>query len=91
VRPGDYIVISGAEAKVLMSDGFRQVAPADLTSKIVLEPDEPAGAYYRLALPKVGERVIEALIAFAAHHADAREAMAAEHLAGAIARRIAAT
>jgi hypothetical protein len=91
MRPGDSIVVSRAEADLLTGDTFQGIAPKDLVGKIVLTPTEPGSAdYYRLALPRVGRRVVTALTEFAGSEVDPKDAIMAEGLAVAIAQRIAA-
>jgi hypothetical protein len=90
VRPGDSIVVGRAEAELLRSDAFNEVASPDLASKVLLSPTRAGEAdYYRLALPKIGARIIEALTDFAARDDVApKEAIVAEGLAIAIAQRV---
>jgi hypothetical protein len=71
----------------LTSDAFEKIASADLASKIDLTPNSKAG-YYRLRLPKVGKRVVDALVVFAGCDIDPKEAVAAEQLAAAIEQRL---
>lgn len=87
MRLGDWIVISSNEAALLTSDAFKRIAPADLMSKIQLTPNTKPG-YFRLALPGIGRRVIDALVAFAQGGIGTEEAVAAEHLAVAIEQRL---
>jgi hypothetical protein len=91
MRPGDSIVVGRAEAELLTSDAFNEVASPDLASKVLLSPTTRAGEadYYRLALPKIGARIIEVLTDYAAREdVEAREAIVAEGLATAIAQRV---
>jgi hypothetical protein len=87
MRPGDWIVITGTEADLLTSDTFKEIASAELASKIDLTPNTKPG-YYRLALPGVARPVVRALAAIAAGRVDSKDAITAESLAGAITQRI---
>jgi hypothetical protein len=87
MRPGDSILINASEAELLTSDAFQTIVPPDIASKIELTPNTKPG-YYRLALPKVGRSVVDALAVFAQGDIGGREAIAAEHLAAAIEQRL---
>jgi hypothetical protein len=90
MRPGDFIVVNPTEVDLLTSNRFKQVASAELMRKISLTPAERGGIeYYRLALPKIGRPIVEALNAFAEGDADAEEEVTAHGLALAISQRIA--
>jgi hypothetical protein len=86
VRPGDSIVISRDEAELLESDAFAQTLPREVVEKMTVAPAPPDG--YRVELPNVGRPVIDALQKFA--QARGREAIAAEQLATAIEKDLAA-
>jgi hypothetical protein len=87
MRPGDSILINASEAELLKSDRFQTIASPELTSKIELTPNSKPG-YYRLALPKIGRSVVDALAVFAERDVSGSEAIAAEHLAAAIEQRL---
>lgn len=89
MRPGDFILVNPSEVDLLTSDRFKQVASAELAPKISLTPAERGGAeYYRLALPKIGRPIVEALNEFAEGDASAEEKATAHGLALAISQRL---
>jgi hypothetical protein len=93
VRPGDFIAVTQAEAELLTSDRFKEVAPNELVRKVILTPRRTgATTYYDLALPKVGARVVEALERLASRDdVRPREAIIAQGLAEAIQQRTSVT
>jgi hypothetical protein len=76
VRAGDYITLTPAEAALLRSDDFKQVAPAEAVRKMRLV-SEPGQDYQRLSLPKVGKPVAQALETLAASARGPRASIAA--------------
>jgi len=73
----------------LTSDAFKELVPADVASKMLLEaPEHDSEGYRRLALPKIGRPVADALRRLATSDSRSDQAVIAEHLAERIEERV---